>query len=84
MASVITSKGKGCSLTSYPRPRTQPKLAKQYQSPYTESIGIHLYNSKQTHKGPKIVALFQGLDSRDESSGKLTDVGIFSGSLGPS
>jgi len=38
-------------------------------------------NSKQTHKGPKIVALFQGLDPPDESSGKLIDVGILSGSL---
>lgn len=49
------------------------------RSTLESTIGINFY--KQTHKGPKIVALFQGRDPLDEDSGKLIDVGILSGSL---
>ena len=44
----------------------------------------NVYSFKQTHKGPKIVARFQGLDPPDTGSGKLIDVGILSGRLGES
>jgi hypothetical protein len=49
------------------------------RSTLESTIGINFY--KQTHKGPKIVALSQGRDPLDEDSGKLIDVGILSGSL---
>jgi hypothetical protein len=47
-------------------------------------IGINVFNFKKTDKGPKIVALFQGLDPQDKGSGKLIDVVLLSESLGES
>jgi hypothetical protein len=51
-------------------------------------VDLHHVNARnqpptlaRTYNGPKIVVLLQGLHLPDGGSGKLTEVGIFSGSL---
>jgi hypothetical protein len=57
-------------------------MENQHQLPWTRiNNGNHRLQIMHTHKGPKIVVRFQGLDPPDEGSGKLIDVGILSGSL---
>ena len=59
-----------------------PRMANQHQTPWTRiNNGGQSPQLKYTHKGPKIVARFQGLEPPDGGSGKLIEVGILSGSL---